>query len=358
MSRNKEPKKKERNNSIWFTGIVLVMVYVILMDSMSGPEEKVLRSRLKEQVQRLSEDTVVLVQEQEAEKKREAEQKAEQNAQDEAQADAEAQAYIEMSQEEREALWKQEGEEILRRFRESGWEKERKPMEFSWQEREIVYLASLPEEGIYLYGYMDEDYQDRGVAVEFRGADNSKYYYYDWIYLTPRMVLPELYWNKEENQLYVSLYVGSGTEFALEELHILQCSDKEPPIDFEFLHEDYIQQLEERFSCTADPKKDECILYDKGREVLKTVLSKWIPGDGTILGLAWGDIHHYQVGRELKLITPLALKTDKYAVPLYVYDKSANFGLYIDIEHRIEISPLGEQQMIFTLGDLSIKEKE
>lgn len=293
----------------------------------------------------------VLMQEQEAE------QKAEQDIKDEAKAKAEE--FLEMSQEELEALWKQEGEEILRRFRESGWEEKEKPVEFCWEEREITYLASLPEEGIYLYGYMDEDYQNRGVAVEFRGADGSRYYYYDWGYLTPRMILPELYWNDKENQLYVSLYIGSGTEFSLEELHILQCSGKDPPIDYKFLQEDYIQQLKERFSCTADPQKDELILYDKGEEVLKTVLSKWITEDETILGPAWGGIIYYQVDKELKLIAPLAFESDQRAVPVYVYDDTfGKYGLYISIDHHIEISSAGEQQMIFTLGDLTIKEEE
>ncbi len=68
MRQKKEPKKKERNYSIWFTGIVLVMVYMILMDSMSGAKEKVFKSYLKEQIQELSEDIFVLMQEQEADK--------------------------------------------------------------------------------------------------------------------------------------------------------------------------------------------------------------------------------------------------------------------------------------------------
>ena len=68
MRQKKEPKKKERNYSIWFTGIVLVMVYMIMMDIMSEAKEKVFKSHLKEQIQELSEDIFVLMQEQEADK--------------------------------------------------------------------------------------------------------------------------------------------------------------------------------------------------------------------------------------------------------------------------------------------------
>lgn len=44
------------------------MVYMILMDSMSEAKEKVFKSHLKEQIQELSEDIFVLMQEQEADK--------------------------------------------------------------------------------------------------------------------------------------------------------------------------------------------------------------------------------------------------------------------------------------------------
>lgn len=58
MRQKKEPKKKERNYSVWFTAIVLIMVYVILMDSMPGAREKACTSRLREQIQMISEEIV------------------------------------------------------------------------------------------------------------------------------------------------------------------------------------------------------------------------------------------------------------------------------------------------------------
>ena len=66
MRQQKEPNQKERNYSVWFTGIVLVMVYVILVDNMSGAEEKACKSLLRERMLELSEDMPALMQEQEA----------------------------------------------------------------------------------------------------------------------------------------------------------------------------------------------------------------------------------------------------------------------------------------------------
>lgn len=47
--------KKEKNYSIWFTGIVLLFVYIILLDNMSEKKESVCKSILKDQIQNTSE---------------------------------------------------------------------------------------------------------------------------------------------------------------------------------------------------------------------------------------------------------------------------------------------------------------
>ncbi len=67
MRQQKKPDKKERNYSVWLTGIVLVMVYVILLDSMPGPKESTCRSLFREQLQRASEDALALMHETKAE---------------------------------------------------------------------------------------------------------------------------------------------------------------------------------------------------------------------------------------------------------------------------------------------------
>lgn len=55
MRQKKRKNKKERNYSIWFTGIVLVFVYMILLDDMSGKNVNICKSILKDQVQEISE---------------------------------------------------------------------------------------------------------------------------------------------------------------------------------------------------------------------------------------------------------------------------------------------------------------
>lgn len=50
MGQRKKENKKERNYSVWFTGIVLVLVYMILLDNMSEKNANICKSILKEQI--------------------------------------------------------------------------------------------------------------------------------------------------------------------------------------------------------------------------------------------------------------------------------------------------------------------
>ena len=84
--------------------------------------------------------------------------------------------------------------------------------------RIIVCIGEIPEEKIKLYGYNDAECSYEGVAIEI-GDDVN---YFDWIYTSPRCVLPECYWNGENKQLQVALNVYTGTGADAWELHVLQ----------------------------------------------------------------------------------------------------------------------------------------
>ncbi|MCI8374169.1 MAG: hypothetical protein HFI29_01850 [Lachnospiraceae bacterium] len=50
MREQRKSRQKERNYSVWFTGGILVLVYMILMDQMSKTQECGCKSIAKEQV--------------------------------------------------------------------------------------------------------------------------------------------------------------------------------------------------------------------------------------------------------------------------------------------------------------------
>lgn len=99
----------------------------------------------------------------------------------------------------------------------------------------VVRLAELPEYDITMYGYNDEEYHGNGVAIQM-GEDVN---YFDWSYITPSRILPELYWDDEKKQLQVALNIYHGTGVAAQQFHILQQYQTGTLSDITFDHLDY-----------------------------------------------------------------------------------------------------------------------
>ena len=130
-------------------------------------------------------------------------------------------------------------------------------------------IAAIPDRNIYLYGV-----KPGGVILYVEGTGH----YYKWDYLTPRFILPKMYAGdfdadgKEE--IAVSLYIGSGTGYAVEDLHVVEISGDEvlsrdpsskdyfvsnPDYfsDHFFEPEDYIRQLDKQVGLKTYEKKAE-----------------------------------------------------------------------------------------------------
>lgn len=140
---------------------------------------------------------------------------------------------------------------IIERFSTMDWDEVEKNAkkfgEDGWEEG-IVLLAELPEDKIFLYGYNDEEYQLRGVAVEIDGNVN----YFDWEYTSKRTnICPEVYWNEEASQLQITLNLFDGEGINAEELHVLVVYDTKTMEDFVLRSEDYLAEIEDRMEGTG-----------------------------------------------------------------------------------------------------------
>ena len=153
--------------------------------------------------------------------------------------------------EEAEKVKKTDKEIILERFTSMDWEEVKKNAkdfgEEGW-ENGIVVLAKLPEAGITLYGYNDEEYKLRGAAVDYNGNVN----YFDWVYTSNKTYIqPEMYWNAQENQLQITLNLYEGEGVNAEELHVLVVYDTMTMEDFVLRSEDYLAEIQDRMAGTA-----------------------------------------------------------------------------------------------------------
>lgn len=146
---------------------------------------------------------------------------------------------------------KTESQIIIERFSSMDWEEVKKNAkefgEDGW-EKGIVILAELPSEKITLYGYNDEEYQLKGVAVDFDGNVN----YFDWEYTSNKTYIqPEMYWNAGANQLQITLNLHDGEGVNAEELHVLLVHDTKTMEDFVLRSKDYLAEIEDRMDGTG-----------------------------------------------------------------------------------------------------------
>lgn len=157
---------------------------------------------------------------------------------------------IEVEVEDTDAEKKTDREIIMERFMGMDWEEVKKNAksldEEGWEDG-IVFLGGLSSEKIALYGYNDEEYKLRGVAVEH--GDHVSFF--DWIYYSDVNVEPQMYWNGEKNQLQVTLHNYGKEEIHAPELHVLVEHDTKTMEDFVYRAADYLMEIEDQLAGTG-----------------------------------------------------------------------------------------------------------
>ena len=180
---------------------------------------------------------------------------------------------------------KTESQIIIERFSSMDWEEVKaNAKEFGedgWEEG-IVLLAELPNDKIALYGYNDEEYKLRGVAIDYDGNVN----YFDWEYTSEKTYIqPEMYWNAEENQLQITLNLSDGKGVNAEELHVLVVHDTKTMEDFVLRSSDYLMDIEERMAGTATAVGDYVDIKLGNTMMLQFEPVKNVNGEKTVMKL-------------------------------------------------------------------------
>ncbi|MDD3369694.1 MAG: hypothetical protein PHP50_12585 [Lachnospiraceae bacterium] len=215
------------------------------------------------------------------------------------------------------------GREVLNRFTQISWDQldpRHIETDKDW-ENHIIYLAELPEENITLYGYNDEEYQGRGVAID-TGEDVN---YFDWYYWSPRMIQPQMYWNEDRKELQVSLLNGTGTGVSVEELHVLQQYETMTLGDYVFSPDMYTELLNNRLEYDFDQENYILTLRDtvSGQKIVETTLD-WIQteeesaGEPLVVeGINIGDQISFTLGDEIWMQFTPGLMINGFATPMF-----------------------------------------
>jgi len=196
---------------------------------------------------------------------------------------------------------------------------------------EVEPVTSIPEKSIYLYPM--EDPMDEGAILKI-GEKQQKL---DWIYSTPRQIMPVLqlhdYDRDGEDELAVVLHAGSGSGVAIEELHLVEFvgttgTTEQPFIDHEFDPDDYLDQIGNAVSFSKVSKNGEwygrITIDGQTHEVsLKDFLQEYeIEKIQDKLG--FGNIVYFKVEKgQLTMKVAIGLVIDGIAEPQYFGDIEA-----------------------------------
>lgn len=218
----------------------------------------------------------------------------------------------------------------------------------------FLCIGEIPEKNIRVYGYNDEEIGSCGVAVEFEkirsggvAEADSEIYYYDWYYITPRSILPKLYWDEAHERLQISCHIYTGTGAAAEELHILQRYGTMQETNFSL--EDYSTLLRERIGWRFDEEARKLTLTDQKTGKILTEVAVPTDAGERVTDLELGMISGFELGDQIEfVVSPGYIMDDMYGAAWYEEMPAFGFDLVMTQGSNGHIN--------FALGDITVRE--
>ncbi len=240
----------------------------------------------------------------------------------------------------------EDGDEILRRFSSMEWDRlepARIGQDEDWQTR-VVFLAELQEEEIIMYGYNDEEFSNRGVAIDFKGNVS----FFDWIYMTSRLDPPRLYWQEKGALLQAAMEVGAGSGYAVQELHVLQAYETGHLEPYSFDGDTYVPLLKERIGFRWEPETQTLVLFDTvhPEEALASAELGWLEPE-RIDGLSLGESIRFELGEEIWLECTPGFLAD--GMPMPQFDGMPRLRAQVLVTPEAEN---GQERLGFSLGQI------
>ena len=207
----------------------------------------------------------------------------------------------------------------------------------------VLCIGEIPEKNIRVYGYNDEEVGSCGVMIEV----DREIYFYDWYYITPRSILPELYWDEAHERLQMSCYIYTGTGAAAEELHILQRYGTMQETNFDL--DAYSVLLQERIGWHFEEETRTLTLMDKKTD--KTLAETAVPEDvgEQVTDLELGMISSFVLGDKIEfVVSPGYIMDDMYGAACYEEMPVLSFDLVM--------TQGSNGHLDFALGDVTVGE--
>ncbi len=185
-------------------------------------------------------------------------------------------------------------------------------------------VSAIYEEDAYLYavGFNQSVLKYSGISKAF-----------DWIWTTPRFVLPRMqafdYDKNGEKELAVSLNIGSGTGIGIDELHIVKAKDNDL-IDYKFIPEDYIKQISDNVSYKVINNNGKMLVNLLANKVNTSIditdYAKEISAALSDIEFTYGNIIEFNPKEDgkIEMKAGLGIATEKHPDPFYLAELQAN----------------------------------
>ena len=192
--------------------------------------------------------------------------------------------------------------DVVSRFKAKSWDEIKKITlkDYISDWTNVVCIAEIPEKDIRVYGYNDDEINFEGVAVQI----GENVHYYDWTYTSSQLILPQVYWDEERQQLQLAMHVYTGTGASADRLYVIQLQEDEMGtyVYGDYSMTQYAEDLADMIETVYDFDSQELSFLDrKTGECLITVKK---PNE-KIKDIEWGYVSKFSLGEKVYFeVTP------------------------------------------------------
>lgn len=136
----------------------------------------------------------------------------------------------------------------------------------AWNDSSIIFLGSIPEENIYLYGYNDAEF---GLILDV--GEEQTIYAFPYRYMSIQSIAPELGISSDRSEIYVACRIQSGTGVSIYELYVF-------PIDnisgaYRLSTNDLVESLNSKINMLYNSETEMVSTYWAGQKIAESGLS-------------------------------------------------------------------------------------
>lgn len=155
----------------------------------------------------------------------------------------------------------------------------------------LVFLNSIPEKNIYLYGYNDEELFGFGLILDIGTEQHT--YTFPIPYMSSHAIAPAISTSEDGSKIFVSCLTGTGTGTSVSQLYVFQVNDEAEVfyVDINRL----VELLNNKISMTYDSTNNIMTVYSEGKQIATDSL---IGTGGIPEGFYCGKFIHYEFGND------------------------------------------------------------